>query len=190
MMAYEHLLTRILPQTLPCPRSMALDALQMIAMDFFRESGAWLENINAMCCGNDQFITPDLPRDAALVNVHELSLEGRKLEKSEYRLEGDGIVLTEAPQCVCCLYGLMSLRPKRTALEMPEDLLEEYGDSLIYGALARLKAMSGNRVEWSDPKGAELNYSLYQEGLARTRQRKYRKRFGGQLLYAQTAEME
>lgn len=190
MMAYEHLLRQILPQTLPCPRSMALDALQMIAMDFFGETGVWVEDMEALAGPRDKRVSLVLPRNAALVGVYGLSIDGRKLEKDEYRVESGDVVFEQYPCCACCLYGHMTLRPRRTALEMPEDLLEEYGDYLVFGTLAKLKSMSGNKVEWSDPKGAQLNYELYQEGLSRAKKRKFRKRFGSQLMYVQTGEME
>lgn len=190
MFAYEHLLTRILPQTLPCPRSMALDALQMIAMDFFSESGVWVENIEALAGSEDGWVSLAAPKDAVVVGVSEIAIDGRRLGRDEYRLEGNEIQLKDIPACACCLYGQMSLRPRRTATEMPEDLIEEYGDYLVFGAIAKLKAMSGNKVEWSDPKGAQLNYELYQEGITRAKSRKFRKRFGGKLLYVQTSEME
>lgn len=190
MMAYEHLLRQILPQTLPCPRSMALDALQMIAMEFFGESGVWVENIEEMASCCDRRITPAVPRNAVLAGVYGLEMDGRKLGRDEYRIESGDIVLSFTLCCACCLYGRMTLRPKRTAMEMPEDLLEEYGDWLIFGALWKLKSMSGNKVEWSDPKGAQFNYELYQEGLLKAKKRKFRKRFGNQLMYVQTAEME
>lgn len=51
----DGLLSRILPQVLPCPRSMALDAVQMVAGDFCKETGAWsmvlTENVFAGECG-------------------------------------------------------------------------------------------------------------------------------------------
>lgn len=190
MVAYEHLLRGILPQTLPCPRSMALDAVQMIAMDFFRESGAWIENIGIISSADDGRLELAVPKNAVPTGVYGLTLDGRKLGTDEYSLEGNELVLANRQTCACCLAGQMTLRPKRFATELPEDLIEEYGDTLIFGAIARLKAMSGNKVEWSDPKGAQINYELYQEGLARAQKRKYRKRFGGQLLYVQSDEME
>lgn len=190
MISLERLLSRILPQTLPCPRSMALDVLQMTSMDFFRESGAWVENLEEMADPCDTIINPPLPGNAALHNVSQVWLDEHKLNGGEYSFDSQGLVLADAPGRVCCVRFAATLRPKRTATELPEDLLEEYGDCLAYGAIARLKAMSGNKVEWSDPNGASLNWQLYNEGLDRARKRRFRKRFGSGVLYVQNDEWE
>lgn len=183
-LAYEALLPRILPQTLPCPASMALDAVQIMAVEFFRESGVWVEAFHEpVGDGRARLL---VPKNAVVAGVYGLAVNGEKT--SAYALEGNELELGAGDGA--CVAGYMTLRPKRTALEMPADLLEEYGDYLAYGAIARLKGMSGNKVEWNDPQGSQYYYGLYQDGLIRARQRKYRKRFGGQLLYVQTAEME
>lgn len=190
MISLERLLSRILPQTLPCPRSMALDALQMSSMDFFRESGVWVEHLEEMAGACETAISSPLPKNAVLHNVSQVWLDEHKLDGGEYSSDSQGLVLANAPGRTCCVRFTATLRPKRTATELPEDLLEEYGDYLVYGAIARLKAMSGNKVEWSDPNGASLNWQLYNERLDRARKRRFRKRFGAGILYVQNDEWE
>lgn len=190
MVRLETLLPLVLPQTLPCPKSMALDALRAVAVDFFSASGVWVENLEEMAGACETAISPVLPANAVLHDASRVFIDGRKLGAGEYAADSRGIILKEAPGENCCVRFAATLRPKRTASELPRDLLEEYGDCLAYGAIARLKGMSGNKVEWSDPKGASLNWSLYNEGLDRARKRRFRKRFGASILYVQNNEWE
>lgn len=187
MASMEKLLAQILPQTMPCPRSMALDALQMVAVDFFRESGVWVETFQEPVGCHETVITPAMPKTAALSGVSSVYLNDLEIE--EYLTERHEIILAHPPRNACLATIRATLRPLRTSTELPEDLLETYGDYLAFGAIAKLKTMSGNKVEWHDPQGAAVNYQLYTEGLARAQARKFRKRFGG-VLYVQTGEWE
>lgn len=188
--ALEKLLRRILPQTMPCPTSMALDALQMICVDFFRESGAWLETFQEVAGPCDCVVEPLLPAYAVLDGVARVYVDGVKLESEQYTEDSAGIVLKNSACEPRQVIIKAALRPKRMATELPEELVEEYGDWLVFGTIAKLKAMSGNKVEWTDPDGAKLNYELYQEGIARAKQRRFRKKFGTSLLYVKNEDWE
>ena len=76
------------------------------------------------------------------------------------------------------------LRPSRFSQKVPHDLIEEWGDILAYGALAKIKAMSGKGIEWSDPQGAGVALQLYNEGTARAKGRVIRSRIGSGELFA------
>ena len=96
-------------------------------------------------------------------------LEGNRLDPSDYRVEGDHICLRATMPRECAVTVEAALRPSRLAEHLPERLIEEWGDVLAYGAQARLKAMSGNKVEWSDGVGAQIALEQYKEGMARAR---------------------
>lgn len=187
MQSYGSLLPRVLPQVLPCPKSMALDAIQTIAMEFCKETGIWQETISQVLAACDRSFEPDLPRDCVIANVRSLEIDGVKTDIAGY--DSREIRLERCPGRECLAVITMSLRPMRTALSMPFDLLEEYGDYLVFGVLAKLKAMSGQKIEWTDPQGAAMNYELYQQGLGIAKSRKFKKRFGGKILYLNTGDI-
>lgn len=182
----DALLPLILPQTLPCPKSMAMDALRAVAVDFFKRTGAWEASFCEAIGARDTEIGLCLPKGAVIAGIRKAAIDGEELSGFSYG--ADGIRLERACGREAMFQALASLRPKRTADSLPEDLLEEYGDDLAHGAIAKLKAMSGAQVEWSDPQGASLYYQLYEEGVARAKARKYRKRFGAGALYIKTGE--
>lgn len=180
------LLRRIAPQVIPCPRSMILDALQTIAVDFFRETGVWTATFQDTASPCDPVITLSLPKGAVMGSVQSVALNGVLLESGGYTEGTRDITLNECPTVESLVVIKASLRPLRTTTALPEDLLEEYGDYLAFGAIAKLKAMSGQHVEWSDAQGASTNYQLYQDGVKQAKARKFRKRFGGGILYVNT----
>lgn len=188
MTSLDELMPGVLPQVLPCPRSMAMDALQMVAVDFFKETGAWLATFQESVCPCDTVIPLDLPRDALVAQVLALYLDGSKVDGSRFQASAREITLTDAPQQEVLALVETSLRPVRRAMALPEELLEEWGDTLSFGALAKLKSMSGKNIDWSDPNGAATFYQLYMEGVGKAKARQLRRRFGSGILYVNMGE--
>lgn len=186
MVEIDGLLRRILPQVMPCPTSMARDTLRMLAVEFCKETGVWDVTLVEPVMACETIIEPEIPKDAAIANVTSLSLDGKRLEGGQFEVGRRDIILAEGPADEGNAVIRASLRPLRTSNRLPEDILEEYGDFLVFGTIAKLKAMSGKNIEWSDPPGASVNYQLYEDGCAKARARKFRKRFGGGILYVNT----
>lgn len=184
----ESLLPRIMPQVIPCPRSMALDAVQMVAVDFCKETGVWKEIFTETICGCDAVISVPVPRDAVLAGVSALYLDHERLQASQYHVTSRDIMLLFTPSSQASVTVEATLRPARTAVTLPEDILEEWGDSIAHGAIARLKSMSGMKIEWTDPQGAAMHNELYNEGCATARKRIFHKRFGGGVMYVNSGD--
>lgn len=182
------LLPLVMPQVLPCPQSMAVDTLQMVAIDFCKESGVWDATFREELCPCETVIPLPLPKGAVISNVTEFYLDDEKIEGKTFEVSLRDITLHEARQASAIVTVKAALRPMRTSRELPEDILEEYGDILAFGAIAKLKAMSGHHVEWNDPQGMNIYYQLYQEGMTKAKARKYRKRLGSGVLYVNTGE--
>ena len=184
----EVLLPRIMPQVLPCPRSMALDAIQMVAVDFCKETGVWKEIFTETVCSCDVVIPVSVPRDAVLAGVSALYLDQDRVQASEYQVASRDIMLLFTPQNHASVTVEATLRPVRTAVTLPEEILEEWGDVIVHGVIARLKSMSGIKIEWTDPQGAVMHNELYNEGCAAAREQKFRRRFGGGIMYVNSGD--
>lgn len=185
----ETLVPRILPQVMPCPRSMVVDALQNLAMDFCKETGAWAAVLREdVVAGDSRISITDAPRDSVLSGVKALYIGGAEQNKADYIVSPYDIVLRFVPQqnAVAAIDG--TLRPTRTAERLPAAILDEWGDILTYGALAKLKSMSGVNIGWTDMNGATINLDLYSEGCARVRTRMFRNRLGGGSIYLTSGE--
>lgn len=129
-----------------------------------------------------------MPRDAMLVDVLGLYLDGRRLDRADYVPSPYDIVLRFTPQADAVATIEATARPARTATAMPAEIMEAWGDVITHGALARLKSMSGTRMEWTDAQGAALHNDLYNEGCADARTRMFRNRHGGGTLYVNSGD--
>ena len=94
------------------------------------------------------------------------------------------IIVSVQPTLLLAWTDEAILRPSRFSQKVPHDIIEEWGDILAYGALAKIKAMSGKGIEWSDPQGAGVALQLYNEGTARAKGRVIRSRIGSGELFA------
>lgn len=181
----DRLLPHVLPQVDGCPVSMAKDALQFIASDFCKVTGAWeREVLELVPAGESRVPLHDMPREARLVSVLAITLDGTPLSRSEFSIGAGEIVLRNAPCRDIELAARVTLRPERVAGSLPKDILEEWGDIIAFGALAKLKTMSGVNVTWTDAQGAGVNLTLYNEGIYAARTRIFRNRKGGGTLFA------
>ena len=169
MESLDALVRQVMPLGLPCPRGMVLDALRVAAKDLCEQAAVWRVKLDETALQGDAEVPLTLPRDAKLAFVLGVWLEGNRLDPSDYRVEGDHICLRATMPRECAVTVEAALRPSRLAEHLPERLIEEWGDVLAYGAQARLKAMSGNKVEWSDGVGAQIALEQYKEGMARAR---------------------
>lgn len=176
--ALRDLLPQVLPQVIPCPSSMALDALQAIAVDFCTAAEVWAERLDDALPRGEQLLRANAPRGAAIVRIRGLWMEGGRVDARDYASDGALVRLHTPPQRDVAVTLEAVLRPARHTERVPSALLEEWGDALVWGALARLKAMNGRHVEWSDAQGAALNNQLYNEATVRARARTLRRRYG------------
>ena len=184
MESLDRLLAQVLPQADGCPTSMARDALQFIAADFCKVSGVWAEDVLELVPAGEVRVPIDMPRNARLVSVLGATLDGTSLSRADFSIGTEEIVLRNTPCRDVELAARITLRPARFAENLPEYLLEEWGDIIAFGALAKLKTMSGTNVSWTDMQGAQVYLTLYNEGLYAARTRAYRDSKGGGVLFA------
>ena len=184
MARLDVLLPQVLPQVDGCPASMARDALQFIACDFCNVTGVWTHDLTELVpAGEVRVCLHDIPRDTRLASVLTVVLDGTDLPRADFTVGVEELVLRHAPCRDAVLAARVTLRPARYAESLPEYLVEAWGDILAFGALARLKTMSGVNVTWKDMQGAQVNLTLYNEGIYAARTRIFRNGKGGGILF-------
>ena len=159
---YASLFPQILPLVQPCPRHLATEALRYAGVDFFERTNLWKQRfVNDITPGHNELA---LPSESELAQVELLQVGGVRLVLGmDYELASPSSLNVRIP---CSARGTdsllwVSLKPSRLASGVPEELMAQSGDALVYGALAKIKSLSGNSVAWTDPSGAELNLKLY-----------------------------
>ena len=169
MASYDVIIPRVLMQVQPCPQFVVLDAVQQVAVDFFTRTEVWTDTMAETLFRGSRVVELTADRGVVVSRVLHLLLDG-------VRLEGGSDFHAER-----AVYAYCAFRPARTAAQVPEALLEEWGDTLVFGSLAKIKSMSGPRVGWSDPQAAQMNLSLYEQGVAQARIRGARRGDGRRL---------
>ena len=175
----EDWICRVLPEVISCPKEKALDALQSVASEFFKESRVWSYTDAETVPAKATEFEFTLPASAEIVEVASVRLNGTRCSTADYRLEYHTIYFHNMPNQESTIVYELILRPGRYCTEVPARLMEEYGDTIIYGALAKLKAMSSGQegsIKWSDPETAKYYFELYQQGLNDAKTRAYMQR--------------
>ena len=178
------LLPHVLPFTSPCPTGIARDALQYAAVEFCKKSEAWREAIQStVICGRHE-IDMQPPRGGVVLRVLKLFIDkGGWVDRMSFSHAGSTITLHFRPCGNANVTVWAAIGPTRDSGFLPHDLLEEWGDVIAAGALARLKAMRGRDVEWSDPQAVAYHQQLFDEGSARARIQVLRADRGGGSFY-------
>jgi hypothetical protein len=176
------IIPRVLPFVYSCPKSMVVDALQNIAMDFFKNTEVWQDVLSGDIDQCEQAIDffPEVS-DSVIVRIFSLTIKGGKVSRECFSLEGHNVVRLKyrLPHDAHGCFAHVVLRPGRNATKIPAELIEDWGDVIAAGALAKIKLMTGPKVEWSDPQGAAVQNQLYVEGTARAKIQRMRDDKGG-----------
>jgi hypothetical protein len=189
MANYSDLLPDILPHVAKCPMPSITRAVQVVAQDYFQRSEAWTHQlpptdvINAVSA-----TTVSLPADTRLVVPKTLFVAGERLATTneemlalsfgDWRSQsdtpryvmiddyiGDQLILAVTPNATISngLTGTVAVKPVRSAVELPAEIMETHGDRLVDGVLARLLMMKN--TEWYDSNLAMYHKAEYERGI-------------------------
>lgn len=178
----DNIVRQVLPQVLPAPRSMVEDAIRYSAADFCDKSEVWLERIQEVVGYGEQIVSLVMPSWQRVASINHVWVGQDKLRPGEYELSMDEIWLKNPVASPALVTVEAFCKPSRYAEKLPDKIVEEYGDTIAYGAIARLKAMSGQGIEWTDTNGAAFALTKYNEGTAGARIDAIRARHGGDIL--------
>lgn len=184
----ETLLPLVLPLVLPCPTGMAMDALQRAAVDFCKKSEVWREVLQAPVIeGRYEFeMYPE--RGGVVLRVLRLVIDGWKADRQDFSVSASVVRLHSRPQRCATATVWAVIGPKRGGGFLPPELLDEWGDVIAAGATARLKAMTGSHIEWSDPQTVPYHQQIFDEGTARARIQTLRGERGGGSFFVRDME--
>jgi hypothetical protein len=144
------------------------DAVSEAAYEFCRGSRAWRGEFGPIEYQRDVGeYTLTLPRDAMLVEPTRVELDGKRLPSGSFWSLGTDQLGVVTGLSGHELSGEVAVAPSRLADEMPERLMYEFGDALVYGALSRLLRVP--QAEWSDLQralGYEERFELMKERAA------------------------
>lgn len=172
------------------PQPMVRRAYIDAAREFFDRTGAWRVIspevfLNDFESGNGRAAYDILVgSDEVVTDARNVTFDGRPLEKrtttqmvygstlssgrpSEYRIARGVNRLVIAPppppDAAQLIGGTFNVQPARDARILPDEIVEQYGECIEYGALRRVLAQPGK--QWTDYDGASYFAELYREKL-------------------------
>lgn len=186
------LLPGVLPQVPGCPRPLAEQAVLHSAAEFCAASHLWSEELAPLDVSAETATYAFAPPAKALVAmVLSVTCFGRRLapateewlddawpgwnetasaKPSHYLLPSAGRVRlapTPTEDGAGALRVVAALVPSDTATELTEVVAQNFGETVVHGALARLLATPGKL--WSNPELSVHHGRRFSHGLARAR---------------------
>lgn len=152
---WSHFYPHLMPRVPGCPNPLADQALRDSAREFMTRTRIWrewLEPLPALANAVDYDI--EVPTGASAVRIERATLNGRPLDVKSHSMVGAGFgcggqglvsrdrisfVLTRSATPGAAIALDVSLKPSLTAPGVPDDLFEQHMESLVHGALYRLK---------------------------------------------------
>lgn len=132
------------------------------AYEFFKRSRAWREKFGPIPF--DQQVTRyrvQLPMDTILVEPTDVWLDGRQLMSQTFWNMGLNEIEVREGLHGHELHGEVAVAPTKDLDELPDRLGFEFGDAIVYGAIARLLRIP--QAEWSDYRRAADYYALFND---------------------------
>lgn len=179
----------ILPETPGCPEVTVNSALAASAAEFCAETHIWRETLDPFDTEADEALY-DLDASAVVESVPQLVVDGRELGHVDIRLldptrltdtgipshfwvqDDRSVRLFPIPDGVYPVVATVTLKPSRSARQVPDWIFETFADGIVSGALWRLLRIPGK--EWTNVDLAGAHKALFEKAVVEARVRDYR----------------
>lgn len=182
----EKFLPFVVAECMGAPEPTAVDALRNACFDFCRRSLWWTErqDIENYVSGTGEYQLM-APPGAVIVAVQSVNLDGERVvapaatEDVDRMIPGgwtstgpiqtfvqtrpDALQFIPAPNKNGTFACIAAYAPSRTTLSVPEGLFTYYLETIVQGALSKLKRMPGQ--SWTDPAAAVAYERLFLLGV-------------------------
>ncbi len=183
----------VLPDVPGCPQKVAKNAIRNAAIEFYRDSLAWVIDHDPMNAVTNQAAYPfEPPASTEVVKALNVWYDAKPLTKKTpdelsamyanwtthigtplyyTQLNSTEIVLVPMPAAALANGVTMkvALKPKRSSTGLEEYLHEEYLEEIATGAKARMMLMQ--KKPWSNATLGAANKALFDEAIASVRYR-------------------
>lgn len=160
-----------------CPSILIELAVRQAAIDFCHASRIYRTTVSDMdTVAGERDYGLVLPPDTTIVALEWLTLDGGDLEVASSRLlsksdvgtpthgYATGALLHLSPTPLHSVVGVVSaevsVKPTHAATELPDEVVNDYNQAIIDGALARLLRIPGKA--WTDPNAAGDYFTLFE----------------------------
>ena len=187
MATADVLAPNVLIEAPSCSAMLAERVIMEAARDFCRETDAIRRSVAGSLAANEPEFTLTLPAGVSLINLISVFVDDRKLKlvtTEEARASadwnragtprtvcrtGNTLRFSPMPSEVMAIEVFYSASPDSLTLTLDDELVERWGDVLVWGALGRLLTMP--QRAWTNPQLAIHYAALYRMKLDDIRQR-------------------
>lgn len=162
---WKELVNDVQPEVATCPKFTIINEIRRAAIKFCKESGVWEVELRTFVPANIGRVILDPPDGARIQLVTEVTDEYGSMDRDCYSVTStsEDLILPPAPENRWITVSVI-LKPTRKSEGMPESVIEDHGNIIAYGAIASIKAMSGQ--VWEDLTGAQIKKMLFDDGVA------------------------
>lgn len=193
MAKFSSLFTDVLSQAKDCPKVVAINEIRNAAILLCEKSGVWSRNHDPIYTYKNgiEYELDDTPASARVHRVMRVKMDGKPMAQGivtpddlfEYAGERGTpvacavvrpavISLAPTPMGRHVLLMRVAYKPEKNSMEMDDDILDEWREAIIHGALYKLKMMVGK--PWSDPKSAATHKSFFDKGVSQAKMKAIR----------------
>ena len=168
------------------PEPVALDAVRNACFDFCRRSLWWTERMDTEAYASGESTYQVLaPPGAVVVAVLSVNIDGERIVAPSVmedvdrsapgawatagpvatfvQLAPDVLQFLPTPNKSGVYTCIAAFAPSRSATSVPDSLFSHYFETIVHGAISKLKRMPGQA--WSDPSGALFYDQLFWKGV-------------------------
>lgn len=157
-----------------CPRLVVMNSLKSTVREFCERTGAWvIDHATITIANHTQHVYPlDIPSlnyICKVWSIHGRAKVGDYYQCPKYHTDFNNKLVFEndLPHHIQTLKPVLSLMPGQDALSCPDFIYQNYYDSIVAGAVARMQLMPARA--WSDPNLAVVHRQMYEDGITKAK---------------------
>lgn len=153
-------ITTVLRDVPGCPNSLIKEEVLSSAIEFCESSGIYTAKLTESVLKAAESLTITVPANTALVEINKIVVG----EVTTYEIDNDGATIDFDGKAATDydMEVYVSLKPLRSATELPDILYNDWYQTIAAGAKAKLMVMP--EKPWTNLKVAGLHGSLFENG--------------------------
>ncbi len=152
--------TTVLRDVPGCPNALIKEEVLSSAIEFCESSGIYTAKLTESVLKDAESLTITVPANTGLVEINNIVVDGI----ATYEIYADGTTIDFDGKAISD-YDMdvyVSLKPLRSATELPDILYNDWYQTIAAGAKAKLMVMP--EKPWTNPKFAGLHSGVFEDG--------------------------
>ena len=152
--------TTVLRDVPGCPNALIKEEVLTAAIECCEKSGIYTTKLTESVSKDDESLTITVPEKTGLVEINKIVVD----EVTTYEIDNDGTTIDFDGKAVCdyIMDVYVSLKPLRSATDLPDILYNDCYQTIAAGAKAKLMVMP--EKPWTNPQLASVHAGIFDTG--------------------------